>query len=89
VDCCQVLLVHLGHVLHAPLLHVLRYDGRVAHPQPPGRRHCGVRVLLRLQPLLRIRHLQAGTAQYPNSQLISYLIMYFSPLELENVWDVV
>ena len=40
MDCCQILLVPLLHVLHTTLLHILRHGGRRPHTKLPNSFHC-------------------------------------------------
>jgi hypothetical protein len=54
VDCCQVPLVPVLHVLHTALLHVLRDDGGWLDSQRNHSGHYLIGVLQRVEPLLRI-----------------------------------
>lgn len=48
VECGQILLVCVHHVLHSSLLHILWDDGGCAHPKPSSCSNCRLRILLRL-----------------------------------------
>ncbi|RZR84063.1 hypothetical protein BHM03_00010840 [Ensete ventricosum] len=56
VDCRKVLLVPLLHVLHSPLLHILRDDGGGYHSQSQHRRHCFRFLLRNMEPFLWIHY---------------------------------
>ena len=54
VDCCQVPLVPVLHVLHTALLHVLWHDGRQLDSERKHSSHRLIGILQHLEPLLRV-----------------------------------
>jgi hypothetical protein len=72
----EILLVHLLHVLHAALLHLLRYARRRPHPQLQHRLHRLILLLRRLEPLLRIRHRTPGTYAFIHSRIMHPLLLH-------------
>lgn len=54
MECCQILLVSVFHVLHIIVLHLLWHDDCSCDTKPPDFFHSFLCILWSLEPLLRI-----------------------------------
>ena len=56
MDCCQILLVSIFHVLHIAVLYLLRHDDCGRDAKPPYCFHNSIRILCNMESIFRIHN---------------------------------
>ena len=64
MDCCQILLVSIFHVLHIAVLYLLRHDDCGCDAKPPYCRHNSDRIYYNMESIFRI-HNPATSKYFP------------------------